>query len=109
MSARTISASDNMTHGTSTYFSAGAEAIEPFRKYVAELVASNPDVVVGTAHSIVADFEQISRTFVTTIDPIGSGLVASLVRPAATPRQRAINQEGTQRRGVTLSANSLIV
>src|SRR5262249_10075994 len=48
----------------------GAGNTELFRKYAAELVASNPDVVLGTANSIVADFEQISRTvsivFVTT-------------------------------------------
>jgi putative ABC transport system substrate-binding protein len=40
---------------------------------------------VGTAASIVADLQQASRTvpivFVTTIDPVGSGLVASLARP----------------------------
>ena len=63
----------------------GAGNTELFRKYAAELVASNPDVVLGTANSIVADFEQISRTvpivFVTTIDPVGSGFVASLARP----------------------------
>jgi putative ABC transport system substrate-binding protein len=56
-----------------------------FRKYAAELVASAPDVVLGTANSIVGDLEQTSHTvpivFVTTIDPVGSGLVASLARP----------------------------
>jgi putative ABC transport system substrate-binding protein len=54
-------------------------------KYAAELVALGPDVILGTAASIVADLQQASRTipivFVTTIDPVGSGLVASLARP----------------------------
>ena len=63
----------------------GAGDTERFRQYAAELVASAPDVMVGTANSIVADLEQASRTlpivFVTTIDPVGSGLVASLARP----------------------------
>jgi putative ABC transport system substrate-binding protein len=44
-----------------------------------------PDVILATAASIVAYLQQASRTipivFVTTIDPVGSGLVASLARP----------------------------
>ena len=63
----------------------GAGDTERFRRYAAELVSSAPDVIVGTANSIVADLQQASRTlpivFVTTIDPVGSGLVASLARP----------------------------
>jgi putative tryptophan/tyrosine transport system substrate-binding protein len=58
---------------------------ERFRRYATELVALAPDVIVGTANSIVADLQQASRTipivFVTTVDPVGSGLVASLPRP----------------------------
>ena len=63
----------------------GANDTERFRKYAAELVALAPDVIVGSSASIVADLQQVSRTvpivFVTTIDPVGSGLVASLARP----------------------------
>jgi putative tryptophan/tyrosine transport system substrate-binding protein len=63
----------------------GASDRDLFRKYAAELVALGPDVILGTAASIVADLQQASRTipivFVTTIDPVGSGLVASLARP----------------------------
>jgi putative ABC transport system substrate-binding protein len=63
----------------------GAGDTELFRKYAAELVASKPDVILGTANSIVGDLQQASRTvpivFVTTIDPVGGGLVASLARP----------------------------
>jgi putative tryptophan/tyrosine transport system substrate-binding protein len=50
-----------------------------------ELVALGPDVILGTAASIVAALQQVSRTipvaFVSTIDPVGAGLVASLARP----------------------------
>jgi putative ABC transport system substrate-binding protein len=63
----------------------GAGDTERFRKYAADLVALAPDVIVATAASIVGDLQQASRTvpivFVTTIDPVGSGLVASLARP----------------------------
>jgi putative ABC transport system substrate-binding protein len=42
-------------------------------------------VILGTAASIVRDLQEASRTipivFVTTIDPVGSGLVASLAHP----------------------------
>ena len=63
----------------------GAGDTARFRRYAAELVASAPDVLVGTANSIVGDLQQASRTipivFVLTIDPVGSGLVASLAHP----------------------------
>jgi len=63
----------------------GAGDTELFHKYAAELVTSKPDVILGTANSIVGDLQQASRTvpivFVTTIDPVGSGLIASLARP----------------------------
>jgi len=63
----------------------GAGDVDRFRKYAAELVALAPDVVLATAGSIVGAFQQASRTvpivFVTTIDPVGGGWVASLARP----------------------------
>jgi putative tryptophan/tyrosine transport system substrate-binding protein len=63
----------------------GAGDTERFRKYAAELVALSPDVILGTAASVVGALEQASRTipivFVTTIDPVGSGLVAGLAHP----------------------------
>jgi putative tryptophan/tyrosine transport system substrate-binding protein len=63
----------------------GAGDTERFRKYAAELVAFSPDVILGTAASIVRALQEASRTipivFVTTIDPVGSGLVASLSHP----------------------------
>ena len=63
----------------------GSGDTERFRKYAAELVGLSPDVMLGTAASIVRALQDASRTipivFVTTIDPIGSGLVASLSHP----------------------------
>ena len=63
----------------------GAGDTERFRQYAAELVGLSPDVILGTAASIVLALQQASRTipivFVTTIDPVGSGIVASLAHP----------------------------
>src|SRR5262249_60154349 len=63
----------------------GAGDLDRFQRYASELVALAPDVIVGTAGSIVGALQQASRTvpivFVTTIDPVGSGFVASLARP----------------------------
>src|SRR5262249_33678160 len=63
----------------------GAGDTERFRKYAAEIVGLSPDVILGTAASIVRALQEKSRTipivFVTTIDPVGSGLVASLSHP----------------------------
>ena len=51
-------------------------------KYAAELVALAPDVILATAGSIVGALQKESRTvpivFVTTIDPVGGGLVERL-------------------------------
>ncbi len=55
------------------------------RKYAAELVATAPDVVVATANSVVQALQEVTHTipivFVTTIDPVGGGLIASLAHP----------------------------
>jgi putative ABC transport system substrate-binding protein len=63
----------------------GANDLDRFRKYATELVALAPDVIVATAGSIVGALQQASRSvpivFVTTIDPVASGFVASLARP----------------------------
>jgi putative ABC transport system substrate-binding protein len=69
-----------------TRWSAGSAELH--RKYVAELVALEPDVIVtGTTASAIA-LQQATRTvpivFVNAIDPVGSGLVASLARPGGT-------------------------
>jgi putative tryptophan/tyrosine transport system substrate-binding protein len=63
----------------------GASDLDRFQKCAAELVALTPDVIVATAASVVAALQRVSRSvpivFVTTIDPVGGGLVTSLARP----------------------------
>jgi putative ABC transport system substrate-binding protein len=54
-------------------------------RYAAELVALAPDVILTTAGSALGALQQASRTvpivFVTVIDPVGGGWIASLARP----------------------------
>src|ERR1700738_1595371 len=54
-------------------------------RYAAELVAIAPDVILATTGATVGALQQASRTvpivFVTVIDPVGGGWVASLARP----------------------------
>jgi putative ABC transport system substrate-binding protein len=98
-----LAADDPETPGRITAFAQGLQALgwstgsnvrieyhwaantDLFRKYAAELVALAPDVILATAGAIVGALQQESRTipivFVTTIDPVGSGFVASLARP----------------------------
>jgi putative ABC transport system substrate-binding protein len=56
-----------------------------FRKYAAELVALNPDLIVGEGSGPVGELQKETRTipivFTGAIDPVGGGLVASLARP----------------------------
>src|SRR5258706_2356185 len=59
---------------------------DDIRKHAAELAALAPDVLVaGTGTATVAPLLQATRTvpivFVTVIDPVGAGFVASLARP----------------------------
>jgi putative tryptophan/tyrosine transport system substrate-binding protein len=58
---------------------------ERFRKYAAELVALAPDVILAATTPAVTALQQASRTvpivFVGVVDPVGSGMVASLPRP----------------------------
>jgi putative tryptophan/tyrosine transport system substrate-binding protein len=63
----------------------GAGDIALFQKYATELIALAPDVILANANSVVGYLQQATRTipivFVTTVDPVGSGLVASLAHP----------------------------
>jgi putative tryptophan/tyrosine transport system substrate-binding protein len=63
----------------------GASEADLRRKFAAELVALKPDVILATAGSIIGALQETSRTvpivFVTTVDPVGGGWVASLSRP----------------------------
>ena len=55
------------------------------RKYVAELVALSPDVILATGSASVGPLLQATRTlpivFVTVPDPVGAGFIDSLARP----------------------------
>jgi putative ABC transport system substrate-binding protein len=63
----------------------GAGSADQYRKYAAELVALEPDVILTATTSAVVQLKQATRTvpivFVGVIDPVGSGLVTSLSRP----------------------------
>jgi putative tryptophan/tyrosine transport system substrate-binding protein len=56
-----------------------------YRKYAVELMALGPDVILASSTAAVAQLQQASRTvpivFVSTIDPVGSGLITSMARP----------------------------
>ena len=56
-----------------------------YRKYAAELIALSPDVVLALTTTSVIELQRVSRTlpivFTQVIDPVGSGLVASMARP----------------------------
>ena len=58
---------------------------ELYRKYAAELVALQPDVLVTTVTDTVRALQRANRTipivFTSVIDPVGSGLITSLSHP----------------------------
>src|SRR5262245_3170527 len=62
-----------------------AFGFEEYRKYAAELMAVAPDVILAAATPSVLALQQVSRTvpivFTIVVDPVGSGIVASLARP----------------------------
>jgi hypothetical protein len=59
------------------------------RKYAAELVGSQPNVVMAVGSGAVASLRQSSRAvpiiFAQVIDPVGGGFVEGLAQPAAMP------------------------
>ena len=63
----------------------GAGDVERIRKYVAELVALTPDVMLVSGGSLVGHLLQATRTvpvvFTQTPDPVGAGFVDTLARP----------------------------
>jgi putative ABC transport system substrate-binding protein len=63
----------------------GAGDVERVRKYIAELVALTPDVILASGGSLVAPLLQATHTvpivFTQTPDPIGAGFVENLGRP----------------------------
>jgi putative ABC transport system substrate-binding protein len=68
---------------------AGGRA-EPIQSLAKELVARQPDVIVGQGMPIAAALQRETRTipivFVAVGDPLGGGLVASLARPGRHAR-----------------------
>jgi putative ABC transport system substrate-binding protein len=63
----------------------GAADTNLFRRYAAELVALTPDVILAGAGSTLPALLEATRSipivFAQTLDPVGSGFVASLARP----------------------------
>jgi putative ABC transport system substrate-binding protein len=63
----------------------GAGDADRIRRYAAELVALTPDVILASGTPSVASLQQTTRTvpvvFVSVVDPVGAGFVASLARP----------------------------
>jgi hypothetical protein len=59
--------------------------LELGRTHAAELIALEPDVVLASTSRLVTALQQATRTvpivFVNAVDPVGSGIVASLARP----------------------------
>jgi putative ABC transport system substrate-binding protein len=59
--------------------------IDRIRAAVAEVVASNPDVVLGNATPVIQELQRQTRSipivFASIIDPVETGVVASLARP----------------------------
>jgi putative tryptophan/tyrosine transport system substrate-binding protein len=62
-----------------------ASDVDRYPRYAAELVALEPDVILtvggNTAKALQQATHSVPIVFVTTIDPVGRGLVASLARP----------------------------
>jgi putative ABC transport system substrate-binding protein len=63
----------------------GGGSADRIRTYAAELVALAPDVILAVGGSNVGPLLQASRTvpivFVSVVDPVGGGFVASMARP----------------------------
>jgi ABC-type uncharacterized transport system substrate-binding protein len=77
----------------------GAGDPERIRKYVAELVALKPDVILATGASTVGPLQRATRTvpivFVQVTDPVGAGLVESLARPGGNATGFALFEYST--------------
>ena len=72
------------THGRNVQldvrWSAGND--ESYRHYATELIALAPDVIFAFTSPIVLALRSVPIVFAGVIDPVGSGLVASLARPS---------------------------
>jgi ABC-type uncharacterized transport system substrate-binding protein len=79
----------------------GTTDIDRYRQYAAELVALSPDVILAVAGAAVTAVQQATHdipiVFVGSIDPVGSGLVASLARPGGNATGRRMTFAGAAR------------
>jgi putative ABC transport system substrate-binding protein len=84
----------------------GAGDPERIRKYVAELLALAPDVILATGASTVGPLQRATRTvpivFVNVTDPVGAGLVESLARPGGNATGFALFEYSTSGKWVEL-------
>src|SRR5215813_11595513 len=74
---------DGRNVGIDIRWAVGDDAL--YQKYATELVARAPDVILAATTASVLALKRITSTvpivFVGVVDPVGSGLVASLARP----------------------------
>ena len=74
---------DGRNAGIDIHWGAGDDGL--YRRYATELVARAPDVILAATTSTVLALKRTTQivpiVFVGVIDPVGSGLVASLARP----------------------------
>jgi putative tryptophan/tyrosine transport system substrate-binding protein len=79
---------------------------ERIRKYVAELLALVPDVILATGASITGPLQRATRTvpivFVNVTDPVGAGLVDSLARPSGNATGFALFEYNTSGKWIEL-------
>jgi putative ABC transport system substrate-binding protein len=63
----------------------GADDVDLYRKYAAELVALAPDVILAVGTLSVTALQRVSRSlpivFASIVDPVGAGVVNSLPQP----------------------------
>jgi hypothetical protein len=88
----------------------GAGDVDRIRRYAAELVALEPDVILATATATVAPLQQATRTvpivFASVIDPVGAGFVASMARPGGNITGFTVFEYGISGNGWSCSNRS---
>jgi putative ABC transport system substrate-binding protein len=76
----------------------GAGDLDRFRKYAAELVALEPDVILATGTPVTAALLQATRgvpiVFAAVVDPVANGFVESLARPGGNATGFTVSEYG---------------
>src|SRR5215475_6242273 len=84
----------------------GAVDADRSRRYAAELVTLAPDVILASGVPVVMALLQATRTvpivFAQVVDPVGSGLVASLARPGGNATGFTVFEYGMSGKWVEL-------